>query len=164
MEDDGIYGYGGNLTIDESSEVAGAKVEEDLAAYVASFRQLHVYREAMRLAREVFLVSRNFPKEETYSMTDQIRRSSRAISANIAEAWAKREYEPHFISKLSDSLAETYETQAWLDHAVSCDYLTPDQFAVIDPICHFVAAMLRNTSAKSASFCGKLPRPPTSHS
>ena len=131
---------------------------DDIATYATSFRELHVYKEAMRLAREVFTASRSFPKEETYSLTDQIRRSSRSIAANIAEAWAKREYEPHFISKLADSLAETFETQVWLDHALSCAYLNSDQHKSINSICDFVAAMIRNTSAKANSFCGKLPR------
>jgi len=143
---------------DRWTEAACEKVAEDIASYAASFRDLHVYKEAVRLAREVFTASRSFPREELYSLTDQIRRSSRSIAANIAEAWAKREYEAHFIAKLSDSLAETFETQAWLDHASSCGYLDSSQHAAINSICDFVAAMIRNTSAKAKSFCGKLPR------
>ena len=72
---------------------------------------------------EVFHVSKAFPKEETYSLTDQIRRASRSVCANLAEAWRKRRYEAAFVSKLSDSEAEAAETQAWIEFAVKCGYL-----------------------------------------
>ena len=73
---------------------------------VASFHDLVVYQKARTFSREIFLLTRSFPKEETYSLTDQIRRSSRSIGANIAEAWAKRRYEKHFVSKLTDADGE----------------------------------------------------------
>jgi len=135
-----------------------AKVEEDAAAYVTSFRELHVYKEARQLARDVFAVSRSFPREETYSLTDQIRRASRSVSSNIAEAWGKREYEAHFVAKLSDSLTEAFETQSWLDHALDAGYIDEHRHRTLDATANFVGAMIRNMSAKSASFCGKLPR------
>ena len=74
----------------------------------------------------IFEVSKKFPKEETYSLTDQIRRSSRSVCANLAEAWRKRRYEAAFIAKISDAEAEAAETQTWLEFAVSCGYLAPD--------------------------------------
>ena len=77
----------------------------------------------------VFELSKRFPKEETYSLTDQIRRSSRSVCANLAEAWRKPRYEAHFISKLSDCETEAAETQVWLAFAVKCDYLDRDQAA-----------------------------------
>ncbi len=85
--------------------------------------ELEVYRLAMDAAMRVFEVSKGFPREETYSLTDQVRRSSRSVCANIAEAWRKRRYPAAFVSKLSDSEAEAAETQVWLQFAVKCDYL-----------------------------------------
>ena len=84
---------------------------------IESFGDLRVYQAAFKLQQEIFKVSKAFPKEEMFSLTDQIRRSSRAIGANLAEAWQKRRYEAHFVSKLSDSDAEQAETQHWLDTA-----------------------------------------------
>lgn len=125
--------------------------------YAHSFRELKVYEEALELSRKIFQHTLKFPHEERYSLTDQIRRSSRSISANIAEAWGKREYQAHFISKLSDSLAETYETQCWLDHALDYKYITKPVFKELDAQAIYIASMLRNTAAKASSFCGKLP-------
>ena len=126
--------------------------------YAASFRDLNVYMEAMKLAQAVFRLSQKFPNEEKYSLTSQIRRSSRSISANIAEAWGKREYEPHFVSKLSDSLSECYETQCWLDHAFDCFYIDQEQRKKHDDLANQVAGLIRNTAAAANKFCGKLPR------
>ncbi|MEX2142864.1 MAG: four helix bundle protein [Pirellulales bacterium] len=88
--------------------------------------ELQVYQRAFDAAMQIFELSRRFPKEETYSLTDQIRRSSRSVCANIAEAWRKRRYEAAFISKLSDSETEASETQVWLEFAVKCGYLDRD--------------------------------------
>ena len=85
--------------------------------------ELEVYKKAFGMAMEVFEQSKAFPKEETYSLTDQIRRSSRSVCANLAEAWRKRRYEAAFIAKLSDSESEAAETQVWLQFAVECGYL-----------------------------------------
>jgi len=91
---------------------------------IVSHRDLDVYKRAFEAAMRIFELSKKFPKEETYSLTDQIRRSSRSVCANLAEAWRKRRYEAAFISKLSDSEAEVAETQTWLEFAVACHYLT----------------------------------------
>jgi four helix bundle protein len=88
--------------------------------------ELHVYQRAFDVAMRIFELSRRFPKDETYSLTDQIRRSSRSVCANIAEAWRKRRYEAAFVSKLSDSETEAGETQVWLEFAVKCGYLDRD--------------------------------------
>jgi four helix bundle protein len=88
---------------------------------------LEVYKKAFRAAMDIFEMSKSFPKEETYSLTDQVRRSSRSVCASLAEAWRKRRYENHFILKLSDAESEAAETQTWLHFAVSCRYLTRDQ-------------------------------------
>ncbi|MCU0370321.1 MAG: four helix bundle protein [Bacteroidales bacterium] len=84
---------------------------------------LIVYRKAFGLAMSIYEISKTFPKDERYSLTDQIRRSSRAVNANLAEAYAKRKYEPHFISKLTDADMENSETQVWLSFAFSCKYI-----------------------------------------
>ena len=91
--------------------------------YVKSFRDLEVYRLSRQLAKDVFEISKSFPKEETYSLTDQVRRSSRSVGGQIAEAWAKRRYERHFVSKLTDADGEQQETQHWFETAFDCNYI-----------------------------------------
>ena len=88
-----------------------------------SFRDLIVYRIAFEAAMRIFELSKAFPAEERYSLTDQIRRSSRSVCANIAEGWAKRRYPAAFASKLTDASAEAMETQVWSDTALRCGYL-----------------------------------------
>src|SRR2546428_662227 len=90
---------------------------------VRSHRDLEVYRLAFDAAMQVFRLTQGFPKDERYSLTDQIRRSSRSVCANLAEAWRKRRYEAAFVSKLNDSEAEAAETQTWIEFAVECEYL-----------------------------------------
>ena len=96
---------------------------------VKSFKELIVYQKAYKLAMEIFEISQEFPKEEKYSLTDQIRRSSRSITSNIAEAWAKKRYVKSFINKLTDSLGEEYETEVWLDYSRDLEYMTTSQHA-----------------------------------
>jgi four helix bundle protein len=91
-------------------------------------RGLVVYQKSFQLAMEIFERSKEFPVEEKYSLTDQIRRSSRAVSANLAEAYCKRRYQAHFISKLSDADMENTETQTWIQYAHSCNYLAKEEF------------------------------------
>jgi four helix bundle protein len=93
---------------------------------IVRHQDLDVYKRAFEAAMRIFELSKRFPKEETYSLTDQIRRSSRSVCANLAEAWRKRRYEAAFISKLSDSEAEAAETQTWLEFAVACRYLSSE--------------------------------------
>jgi four helix bundle protein len=93
---------------------------------IQTHRDLEVYRKAFDASMKIFHLSKDFPREETYSLTDQIRRSSRSVCANLAEAWRKRRYEAAFICKLSDAEAEAAETQVWLEFAVKCDYLNPE--------------------------------------
>jgi four helix bundle protein len=94
---------------------------------IRSHVELDVYRSTFDAAMEIFRVSKSFPREETYSLTDQIQRSSRSVCANIAEAWRKRRYEAAFISKLSDAEAEVAETQVWIEFAVNCEYVDRQQ-------------------------------------
>ncbi|MDP3359688.1 MAG: four helix bundle protein [Lutibacter sp.] len=88
-----------------------------------SFKTLLAYQKAFELSMEIFDLTKSFPKEETYSLTDQIRRSSRSICTNIAEAYRKREYLKHFISKLTDADSENSETQVWIEFSYSCEYI-----------------------------------------
>lgn len=92
------------------------------------FQDLLAYKKSFILSMEIFEVSKKFPSEEKYSLTDQIRRSSRSVSANIAEASRKIRYQKHFVSKLSDSDSENAETQSWLEYALACNYLTNEVF------------------------------------
>ena len=94
---------------------------------IRSHRDLLVYQKSFEAAGEVFESSKQFPREEMYSLTDQVRRSSRSVSANLAEAWRKRRYEKHFLSTLNIAEAEAAETQTWIDFAVAHGYISPDQ-------------------------------------
>ncbi|OQY80461.1 MAG: four helix bundle protein [Anaerolineae bacterium UTCFX3] len=91
------------------------------------FRDLKVYQLAYKLAMDIFQESKSFPKDEKYSLTDQMRRSSRSIAANIAEGFRKRQYPKMFLSKLADADGETAETQVWLDFALDCEYLSKEK-------------------------------------
>ena len=93
---------------------------------IRTHRELEVYKLAFDAAMRIFQLTKSFPKEERYSLVDQIRRSSRSVCANIGEAWRKRRYEAAFISKLSDSEAEATETQVWLEFSLKCGYLKDD--------------------------------------
>jgi four helix bundle protein len=90
---------------------------------ISGVRDLRVYRESFELAMEIFELSSAFPSEERYSLTSQIRRSSRSVSANVVEAWRKRRYEAAFVSRMSDAETEASETQVWIEFAVRCGYL-----------------------------------------
>jgi four helix bundle protein len=92
-------------------------------ANIRSYRELRVYQDAMDAAMQIFVVTKSFPREELYAMVDQMRRSSRSVCANLAEAWRKRRYPKHFGSKLSDAEGEAAETRVWLEFALRCEYL-----------------------------------------
>lgn len=92
------------------------------------FQDLLAYKKSFDLAMQIFEVSKRFPKEETYSLIDQIRRSSRSVTVNISESYRKRKYPNHFVSKLTDSDAENSETQTWLDFSLACNYINEELF------------------------------------
>jgi four helix bundle protein len=123
--------------------------------HAKSFRDLLVYQKAKKVSREIFEISRSFPKEETYSLTDQIRRASRSIGAQIAEAWAKRRYERHFVSKLTDADAEQMETQHWIDEALDYQYLDPKQAEKLMEELLQIGRMLNAMMDKAHLFCGE---------
>lgn len=109
---------------------------------INSAKDLDVYRLAYGLAMDIFRMSKTWPAEEKYSLTDQVRRSSRSVCANLREAWAKRRYEAHFLSKLSDCDGENSETDTWLDFARDCGYVTPDDHQRLTADCRRVGEML----------------------
>ena len=109
---------------------------------VKRFEDLEVYQLALALQREIFQHTKSFPKEERYSLTDQIRRSSRSVGANIAEAWHKRKYPAHFASKLTDADAECGESRHWLQTSLDSEYLAEEQFQDLTERCLVVGAKL----------------------
>jgi four helix bundle protein len=128
--------------------------------YAKSFRDLVVYQKSRELQQEIFKLTRSFPKDETFSLTDQIRRSSRSIGANLAEAWAKRRYEKHFISKLTDSDGEQMETQHWVETAFDCEYINQNIKNQLLEKCLEIGRMIGKMIEKAELFCGE----PTSYS
>jgi four helix bundle protein len=111
---------------------------------IRTHKELRVYRLSFEAAMEIFELSKRFPKPETYSLTDQIRRSSRSVSGNIAEAFRKRRYPKAFVSKLSDAEGEAAETQVWLEYAKICQYLTFDKSQALDEKYDQIIGMLVN--------------------
>ena len=113
---------------------------------IRSQRDLDVYRRALDGSMRIFQWSKEFPREEIYSLTDQIRRSSRSVTVNITEAWRKRRYEAAFVSKLSDAETEAAETQDWLTYAIKCGYLArqeaAEQFKEYDKIIGTLVGMI----------------------
>ncbi|MEI7900917.1 MAG: four helix bundle protein [bacterium] len=128
-----------------------------MTTHAASFRDLVVCQKARAVAKDVFVLSQWFPREEMYSLTDQARRSSRSVGAQIAEAWGKRRYEKHFLSKLSDADGEQYETQHWVDTALDRGYVTREEADCLNDGLVQIGRMLNGMTAKSASFCGNDP-------
>jgi four helix bundle protein len=122
-----------------------------------SFRELKVYGCAREAARMVFVLTKRFPKEERYALTDQIRRSSRAIKAMIAEAWARRRYKAAFISKIDEAMGENNETQSWLDDALDAEYITVEEFNELDARYQAIGGMLSRMIDRAADFCKYAP-------
>ena len=115
---------------------------------ISRHQDLEVYKKAFASAMRIFELSKSFPKEETYSLTNQIRRSSRSVCANLAEAWRKRRYEAAFITKLSDAEGESAETQTWIEFSVRCEYLEKEigreLFKEYDEIISMIVSMIAN--------------------
>ena len=121
---------------------------------VADYKELRVYKLAFDSAMEVFELSRSWPSEEKYSLTDQIRRSSRSVRTSMAEAWRKRRYEAAFVSKLTDSDGEAAESEVHLDFALRCGYLHPDKHAKLRDQYDHVCRQLTKMMDDAASWCG----------
>lgn len=121
---------------------------------IIKFHQdLKVFQKSVDVAMIIFELSKTFPKEELYSLTDQIRRSSRSVSANISEAWGKRKYEKSFVAKLTDSEGEARETQTWLQFAWKCNYINEEQFNNLNNQYNQIIGMLVNMMSQSQSWC-----------
>jgi four helix bundle protein len=124
-------------------------------AYVRRFQDLEVYKKQRLLAKEVFRLTKAFPREEQYSLTDQLRRSSRSIGGQIAEAWGKRLYPRHFISKLTDADGEQLETQHWLLEASDCSYVVEDDAKRLLGLCEEIGRMLGSMIHKADGFASR---------
>ncbi len=124
-------------------------------AVARAVTDLEVYQLAFALQQEVFGLTKAFPPEEKYSLTDQIRRSSRSVGANICEAWKKRRYPSHFVSKLSDADGEQEETCHWLRTAVACGYIDQDAGARLAERCHHISGILSKMMNNPNSWCAK---------
>jgi four helix bundle protein len=118
-----------------------------------SFRDLRVYQLARTAVGEIFEISKGFPREERYALTDQIRRSARATKAMIAEAWARRRYKAVFVNKLDEALGEASETQAWLDDALDSGYIDSAQFSKMDAAWRWIGGMIGRMIDRAADFC-----------
>src|SRR6266480_4232590 len=121
-------------------------------AAIKSFRELNVYRLSREGARGIFKLSKTFPAKERYSLTDQIRRSSRAVKAMIAEAWARCRYKAAFINKIDEALGESNETQSWLDDALDATYLSKETFSDLDNRYDAIDAMLSRMIDRADDF------------
>ncbi len=120
---------------------------------IESFRDLKVYKLSFELQQMIFEITKTFPLEERYSLIDQIRRSSRSIGANIAEAWQKRRYIAHFVSKLTDSDGELAETRHWIDTACACNYISNEKKAELLAKSEEIGKMLGGMINNPEKFC-----------
>ena len=120
---------------------------------VKDYRELRVYQLAFESAMQIYEITKTFPSEERYSLTDQIRRSSRSVCANIAEAWRKRRYPASFVSKLSDADTEAAETQVWLDFALHCGYIDTKVHAELNDCYSHICAQLTTMMNGPDTWC-----------
>ena len=121
--------------------------------HIRHFRELIVYKRAFDAAMRIFEITKYFPIEERYSLTDQIRRSSRSVCSNIAEAWRKRRYELVFKNKLTDSQQEASETQCWLEFSNACNYINQETLNLLDKEYEEILSMLNSMEMNSKKFC-----------
>jgi len=126
-----------------------------MSEQIKSFRDLNVYKLAFELQQEIFLLTKTFPKEEIFSLTNQMRQSPRSIGANIAKSWHKRRYPAHFISKLTDADAEQAETQHWLDTSFKCRYISSEKHSRLTRKCKDIGKMLGSMMTKNENFCAR---------
>jgi len=126
---------------------------DQMTQRINSVRELNVYRLAFDTAMEIFELSKRFPPEEKFSLTDQVRRSSRSVCTNISEAWRKRRYEAVFVNKLTDAEQEAAETQTWLEFALACKYISSETFKELDERYEHIFAQIVTMERKADSFC-----------
>ncbi len=120
---------------------------------IKHFRDLEVYQQAFALAMDIFSITNSFPQEERYSIIDQVRRSSRAICANLAESWRKRKYIAVFKNKLSDAMQKASETQCWLEFSAACKYIDKITFDKLDNECENIIGKLNAMDRNAEKFC-----------
>ena len=120
---------------------------------IRHFRELEVYRKSFKSGMTIFEITRKFPNEERFSLVDQIRRSSRSVCSNLAEAWRKRKYIAVFRNKVTDAMMEASETQCWLEFALSCKYIDQKTFKSLDNEYEQIIAMLNSVEMNAQKFC-----------
>lgn len=120
---------------------------------IKHFRDLDVYQKAFQMAMKIFEITKSFPKEDKYSLVDQIRRSSRSICSNLAESWRKRKYITAFKNKLTDAMQEASETQSWLEFCLACKYIDEELFKVLDAEYDKIILMLNSMEKHGEKFC-----------
>jgi len=120
---------------------------------IKHFRDLEVYKKAFMAAMKIYEISKGFPKDETYSLINQIRRSSRSVCSNLAESWRKRRYKAVFRNKITDAMQEASETQSWLEFSFACKYINKDLFNNLDSEYEEIIAMLNGMEKNSDKFC-----------
>jgi len=120
---------------------------------IKHFRDLEVYKLAFKSAMTIFHITKTFPQEEKFSLVDQIRRASRSVCTNTAEGWRKRKYKAVFINKLTDSMQEASETQAWLEFSLACEYISKDIFNELDTDYENIIKMLNSMEINADKFC-----------
>ena len=120
---------------------------------IKHFRDLEVYEKAFKAAMRIYVITKSFPADEKYSLVDQIRRSSRAVCSNLAEAWRKRKYIAVFKNKLTDSMQEASETQCWLEFSLACTYMEEILFKEVDAEYEEIISMLNAMDKNAAKFC-----------
>lgn len=120
---------------------------------INSVRELEVYKLAFNCAMEIFQISKDFPSDEKFSMTDQIRKASRSVCSNLAESWRKRRYHAVFVNKLTDAQQEASETQTWLDFCLACEYINQQAFERLDQEYEKILGMLNSMEMKADKFC-----------
>ncbi len=123
---------------------------------MSDFKNLIAYKKAFSLAMDIFEITKLFPKEEKYSLVDQIRRSSRSVCACIGEAYRKRQYKAHFVAKISDADMENSETQVWLDFAISCGYLNKETHSELINKSHEIGRLLNSMIQKPEKYLGNI--------
>ncbi len=128
-------------------------MSEKMTNRIRTVRDLKVYRQAFETAMEIYEITKQFPKEEIYSLTDQIRRASRSVCSNLSEGWRKRRYKAVFLNKLSDAGQEAAETQTWLEFSLHCKYIDEEMFLKLDENYEHIFAMLNGMEKKADSFC-----------
>jgi four helix bundle protein len=126
---------------------------------IRSYRELAVYQKAFEQAMRIFEITKRFPKEEQYSLTDQMRRASRSVCTNIGESWRKRRYVAHFVSKLTDADAEATETMIWLDFSLHCGYLDATMHAGLYAEYEQIGKMLGSMMESPDKFCYSASKP-----